>query len=503
MTAKSLLVTIVTLSTLLWVSCKNDSPSPTGAEKDSTAIPVPSDLKLEGGYPTKETIEKAYDELDYQRAVQTYIWATPAVEMEVLTEGLSNGLGLSSPNSVGIFEHFLDANTILATGNGQSIYSFNNIDLSRTGPVILEIPPAILGFIMTLWQQPLSDLGPLGPDKAKGGKYLLVPPDYKDPVPTGYFVVRSDTYLINWIVRGFVKEGKTEPAIRSIHSMRIYRLADKANPPEMNFSDLSGKKAVLIPLGDNLNGLGYFEKLNRAIQREPIRIQDKQFLGMLATLGIEKGKPFNPDERTKRILTRAAETGAILTATISFDNRYPKKLRWPGYSNWEELLLTEHPNFVNPNYEELDSRAALYYQAAGASNSIFLDVIGAGSKYAGAFRDKDGNWLQGAGNYKLTIPANPPVKDFWSVTVYDAETRSMIANDQKLSGRDSYQNLKKNPDNSIDLYFAPTAPPGNESNWVQTIPGKGFFLYFRWYGPLQPYFDKSWKLPDVERSGNR
>ncbi|HEY7307604.1 MAG TPA: DUF1214 domain-containing protein, partial [Bryobacteraceae bacterium] len=152
-----------------------------------------------------------------------------------------------------------------------------------------------------------------------------------------------------------------------------------------------------------------------------------------------------------------------------------------------------------PNYVELDGRAALYYQAAGASKSILLDVVGAGSKYAGAFKDSKGDWLMGDNNYRLHVPANVPAKDFWSVTVYDAETRSMIDTDQNLSGRESYQKLKTNADGSVDLYFGPTPPAGKESNWVKTIPSKGFFLYFRWYGPLQAYFDKSWKLPDVEK----
>ncbi|HEY7304221.1 MAG TPA: DUF1254 domain-containing protein [Bryobacteraceae bacterium] len=387
---------------------------------------------------------------------------------------------------------------MVATGNGQSIYAFGSIDLNQAGPVVIETPPAVLGFIMSLWQQPLEDIGPLGPDKGKGGKYLLIPPGYDKQPPTGYFIVKSDTNLINWTVRGFVKEGKTEPAVNAIKTMKIYRLADKDHAQLVEAVNVSGKHAVLIPLGDSLDGLGYFEKVARFVQREPVREQDKQFLGMLAPLGIEKGKPFNPDPRTKEILTRAAKVGHALVATISYDSRYPRKLRWPGTSRWEELILTEHPDYVNPNYVELDGRAALYYQAAGASKSILLDVVGAGSKYAGAFKDSKGDWLMGDNNYRLHVPANVPAKDFWSVTVYDAETRSMIDTDQSLSGRDSYQKLKANTDGSADLYFGPTPPAGKESNWVKTIPSKGFFLYFRWYGPLQAYFDKSWKLPDIQ-----
>jgi hypothetical protein len=190
-----------------------------------------------------------------------------------------------------------------------------------------------------------------------------------------------------------------------------------------------------------------------------------------------------------------------MTTALSYDSRYPNKLRWPGTSRWEELLLSEHLDFVAPNYVELDGRAGLYYQAAGASKGALLDVVGAGSKYAATFKDRDGNWLDGSRNYRLRVPPNPPVKDFWSVVVYDAETRSMIANDQGVSSRNSYQQFAANADGSIDLYFGSDAPEGKEDQWVQTNPGVGFFLYFRWYGPLEAYFDKSWQLPDVEFLG--
>jgi hypothetical protein len=455
------------------------------------------DFALEGGYPDTGSVGALYDELDFQRAVQAYIWAVPAVEMEVLTEGLEHDLGLSL-TTVGVFENFLDATTLVATGNGETIYAFGNIDTSQSGPVVIEVPPAVLGFAMSGWQQPLEDIGPLGPDKGKGGKFLFLPPGFDQEPPPGHFVVRSDTYLLNWLVRGFVQDGDTEPAVRAIKTMRVYPLADAADPPPTQFVNVSGRKATLVPVGENLSGFAYFEKLARFVEREPVREQDKQFLGMLAGLGIEKGKPFSPDDRTKGILTRAARVGQAMTAALSFDSRNPTKLRWPGTSQWEELLQTEHPDFVNPNYVELDGRAALYYQAAGASKNILLDVVGAGSKYAATFKDSNGNWLDGSRNYRLRVPSNPPVKDFWSVVVYDAETRSMIATDQKVSSRNSYQQLAANDDGSVDLYFGPGAPEGKEDQWVQTNPGIGFFLYFRWYGPLEPYFDKTWKLGDVE-----
>jgi hypothetical protein len=391
---------------------------------------------MEGGYPSKQTAAKLYDELDFQRACQAYIWATPAVAMELLADALKKDLGLAF-SDVGIFENFLDAKTLVATGNGQSIYAFGCIDLSKTGPVVLEVPAGILGFLMTGWQQPIEDLGPLGPDKGKGGSYLIIPPGHDEAVPKGYFPAHSDTMLINWVVRGFVKDRKPDSAIHDIKGMRIYPLTDKEGKTPMRFVNLSGKDATLIPVGQQVEGLPYFEKLHQFIQREPVRIQDKQFLGMLASVGIEKRRPFAPDSRTKTILTNAAKIGRAMTATLSYDSRHPKKLRWPGKSYREEIILSENPDFVNPHYEELDSRAAYCYQALGAMKSILKDTVGTGSKYAAAFKDGNGDWLNGSKSYQLHVPPNPPVKDFWAVTVYDANTRSMIESGHGSSGRES------------------------------------------------------------------
>jgi hypothetical protein len=187
-----------------------------------------------------------------------------------------------------------------------------------------------------------------------------------------------------------------------------------------------------------------------------------------------------------------------MTATLAYASRAPGKEKWPG-SRWEELLVAEHPDFVGANHVELDARAALYYQAVGASKRAQLDLVGVGSKYAGTFKDKQGRWLDGDHAYRLRVPPSPPAKDFWSVTVYDASTRSMIDTDQGRSGLDSYHALEANRDGSVDLYFGPKPPPEKQKNWVKTKPGVGFFVYFRWYGPLKPYFDGTWRLPDIER----
>jgi hypothetical protein len=454
------------------------------------------EVVLEGGYPRASSIGALFDELDFQRAVQVYLWALPAVSCRAFFDAMAEVLGADN-TTVPVFEHFLDAKTIIATGNGQSIYSAGVIDLAE-GPVVVEAPPGVLGFIMSLWQFPLEDIGPLGPDKGKGGSFLLVPPDHQEGLPDGYFVVPCDTYTINVGIRGFVEGGRTEPAVEQIRRMRVYRLAEREQPPEMTFVDASGTVGDFFLNGDNLDTIAYFRLLAKVINYEPVREKDKVMLGLAASLGLVKGKPFEPDARMAAILADAARVGRAMAAAQSYSSRYPARHTWEG-TQCEEIWQTEVASMENDNFVEVDAKTTFAYQAMGSAKAAMLSVVGAGSKYSGAFRDAHGQWLQGANRYRLRVPRDVPAKQFWSVTVYDAETRSMIDNKQGVSGRDSYQTtLAANDDGSTDLYFAPEPPAGHEGNWVQTNPGTGFFVYFRWYGPLEPYFDKTWQLPDVE-----
>jgi hypothetical protein len=347
---------------------------------------------------------------------------------------------------------------------------------------VIEAPPKVLGFIMDTWQYPLEDIGALGPDKGQGGPFLILPPGYEGDVPDGFFVVRSDTNFVNVTVRGYVVEGRPEPAVEQIKRMRIYPLAQKN----------------LFFHGDDLDTISYFELLAKVAHEDVSREKDRAMWGLAASIGIAKDRPFEPDERMTGILARAAKLGAAMAAAESCASRYPAKHTWEG-TQWEEIFHTPHATLESPDYLEIDARVAIYYQAMGAAKAALLSVVGAGSKYSASFRDGSGAWLMGDAAYHLRVPADVPVADFWSVTVYDAVTRSMIDNAQGVSGRDSYDGLVTNHDGSVDLYFGPEAPPGHESNWVQTNPGVGFFVYFRWYGPTQPYFDKTWRLLDIQR----
>ncbi|MDH5426694.1 MAG: DUF1254 domain-containing protein [Nitrospirota bacterium] len=449
-------------------------------------------IKFEAGYPAQSTIQGLYDELDYQRAVQAYIWATPAVAGASFIKGAKRDLG-ASLNNIVIWESSANPQTVVFTGNSQSIYSIGIVDLEKYGPVVAELPPAVLGMVNNVWYYPLADVGIAGPDQGKGGKYLILPPNYQGEVPEGYYVVKSDTYDVIWLVRGFLKDGKPDAAISDLKKIKVYPLKEKDNPPPTTSVNASVNPSDLtFP-----TGYDFFKILAGVIQKEPTREQDKVMLGMLSSLGIEKGKPFNPDKRIIGILQRAAETGNAMARAIAYNSRNPKKNPYPD-RQWEWIFLTDKPTFETETFTDLEARVTYLHQACFTANAMVMKSVGKGSQYLAAYKDKDGKWLDGANTYKLHLPANVPVKDFWSLMMYDSETRSMVVTDQGKAGVDSYGQPKKNTDGSIDLYIGPTAPKGYESNWVKTIPGKGVFAYLRWYGPTEAFFDKSWKPSDFE-----
>jgi hypothetical protein len=450
-------------------------------------------IDFESGFPAQSSIQGLYDELDYQRAVQAYIWATPAVAGASFIEGAKRDLKASLTNIM-LWESSATPKTVVFTGNSQSIYCAGMIDLKKYGPVVVEAPPGVLGMFNNVWYYPLSDVGIAGPDKGKGGKYLVLPPDYKGDEPYGYYIVRSDTYEVLWLVRGFQKDGKAESAIKDFKTIKVFPLKAKDNPPPTSFVNASEKTSDLtFP-----TGYRFFEVLARIVQKEPVREKDRVMLGTLTSLGIEKGKPFKPDGRTRKILETAAKTGNAMARTIAYASRNPKKHPYKD-RQWESIFLTDQPTFETENYTDLEARVTFLHQACFTANAMVAKQVGKGSQYLAAYKDQDEKWLDGSNLYKLHMPPNVPVKDFWSLMVYDSESRSMIVTDQGKAGVDSYDNLKTNDDASVNLYVGPSPPRGYEANWVKTNPGKGFFVYLRWYGPTEAFFDKSWKPGDLEK----
>lgn len=443
------------------------------------------------------TADQLAERMLHRCAVEAAIWGVPAVNYELLFASLVR-LG-GGWNDVAYWSRLPDWKNQTLTPNPDVIYVFPFYN-TKDGPVVIEIPPAgedgsITGSIDDAWQCALEDVGPAGVDKGAGGKYLILPPDHQGEVPEGYLPFRSQTYAGYVILRSNLSDGSDEGVARAAdygRRVRVYPLSAAASPPETRFFDAIGSVYDnIIPFDAS-----YFELLDRFVQREPWLERDKAMIDTLKALGIEKGKPFTPDAKVQAILADAArEAGAWL------DSRYDAVYEAPYFAgtNWAvpaapDVIEGMQDNFADPDHYPVGDRALLY-------SYIYFSAkhLGTGQFYTMTIKDKDGAPFDGAATYRLTVPANPPVRLYWSATVYDRATHAVIRGKDWSSRSLHSPGLQSKPDGSVDVWFGPAAPEGQESNWVPTDPGGRFEVLFRFYGPQPALFDKSWTLPDIER----
>jgi hypothetical protein len=460
-------------------------------------------LSFPNGFPTEETTQKVFDELDYQRAVQAFLWAYPAVSFESIRIATKRDLGADLGDIV-IADNFADPKGRWLTANDTTIYAYTNVDLGKSGSVVVEIPPgAIVGIIDDFWQRSIADVGLPGPDGPKGGKFLLLPPSYKGDKPqTGYHVLQGTSNNYNVMVRGIVVSGDKDGAVQNVKRVKVYPLSESSNPKPNKFISMSGKVMETTPPA----GMAFWERLSGYINNNPVQARDLFYMGMLKPLGIEKGKEFKPDARQRAILEEAARLGDAMGRVMLFDG--PDRFRqvgeglgvepFPG-SKWHWVFQV-NPVQQTDGYGQIDERLHYTYGAIYTTPALGVMKAGPGGNYVQAFKDKDGNRLDGGKSYRLHVPANAPAEAFWSLTLYDAATRSMIQNPTNDAARSSLDKLKTNADGSLDLYFGPagSAPAGLESNWIETVSGKGFYPMMRFYSPKAGLFDGTWKLSDIE-----
>jgi hypothetical protein len=437
------------------------------------------------GYPSKESVRKLHDEMDFQRATQAYLWALPLVAFQQWQNVHERQFGAADGDLV-LYQDYADKRGLL-TANATTPYMLSFIDLSRTGPVVVEMPAGdVRGAMHTMWQIEITSM-------ERPGKYLFVPPGAALPKPDGYIVSRSDTNSMFFGIRLLTRD--EAEAKKLLESIRVYPYKPGAAAPD--------RPGRLIPVngrqwqGWQPRGMAYWEVLAEAINRNPVHERDRFFIAMLKPLAIEKGKPFKPDARQKKLLTDAALVGEAMAKANDFQKR-TERAHYADGRQWHVATVSTWDQRAD-NYDMLDERAAWFYEAVTNDKGMQSDTPGRGQIYLGTYKDKAGNWLDGGKSYRLRVPANPPAKDFWSVTVYDVGTRALIDNPQKIADRSSRMDLKKNADGSVDLYIGPKAPAGWESNWVPTVPGRAWFSYFRLYGPTQAHFDRTWVLPDFEQ----
>jgi hypothetical protein len=446
------------------------------------------------GVPTEETARRAYDQLDFSRGIEVFMNGIPGASLVAMRHGLREVGAVDG--TIGIWDDLLDSKSLLLTGNTESVYAFTWIDLHK-GPVVIESPPNVLGVVDDFWFRYVADLGNAGPDKGKGGKFLLLPPGFKGDVPQGYFVMRSPTYN-NWLVwRGFPVNGDPKPASDGIRKVaRVYPLANVAGAHPAKFVNLSGRAFNTV----HANDLSFYRELDEIVQEEPEDAYGPDMMGLFNSIGLVKGKPFAPDERMQRILTDSVAVGNAAARSIDFRNRMPDAKIYPD-GQWNTPFIGGSYLWLTPGgARNFDARTMFYYAATVNTPAMAVAMPGVGSQYASANFDSKGQPFDGSKTYRLRVPAQVPVKDFWSVVVYDTQTRSLLQTDQRFPSASSNAKPKSNADGSVDVYFAPVRPQ-EAANWVQTVPGKSWFTIFRLYGPLQPWFDKSWKLPDIELQG--
>jgi hypothetical protein len=432
-----------------------------------------------------------------RRAVEAVIWGMPAVNYDLMYQAMARNT-TGTFNQIAYWSRLPDWKIQTLTPNPDAIYLTPFTNTAQVGPVVLEIPPAdegsITGTVMDVWQCALEDVGPAGVDQGQGGKYLILPPGYQDQVPAGYIPMQSDTYQGYALLRSIPRSGSEADVAKAVaygKRIKLYPLSQAATPPATTFVDV-----VDIVYDSTITyDLRFFESLNRIVQVEPWLERDKAMIDQLKSIGIEKGKPFDPDPKTKDMLNDAAhEAHAWLVA------RYEASLS-PYYDggHWalpgsRELLEGQASFFAKPDVYPVDVRGVTFSYAYFTPKHV-----GAGSSYLLTIADKDGRLLDGSMTYRLTVPANPPVRQYWSATVYDRATHAPIRNARWPSRSSQTPGLQKNTDGSVDVYFGPKPPAGKESNWVPTSTDGGFEVLFRFYGPDKPLFEKTWRLPDIEK----
>jgi hypothetical protein len=453
---------------------------------------------------TPSTTESTYNSADLaeraiqRRAIEAVIWGMPAVNYHLMYQEMVNKVK-GGFNQVLYWSRLLDWKNQTLTPNPDVIYIMPFFNTKDAGPVVLEIPPAddglINGSIMNYWQAAIEDVGPGGVDKGNGGKYLFLPPCYdKANIPNNYIPMPSDTYQGYALLRSVLKSGSDADVAKAVtYSKRIklYLLSQASDPPATKFVDASG---VLFDSTIRYD-LSFFESLNQMVQAEPWLERDKAMIDQLKTIGIERGKVFNPDKKTKEILK-----DAINEAKAWLDIRYET---YPPYYESERWFLpfTEeaHQNVMSywhtPDSFPVDIRGYIYTLAFFSAKHI-----GESQYYLLTTKDKDGDQLEGNVNYRLNVPASVPVTQYWSMTVYNHDTHAFIRNSQWVGRSSQTPGVQKNVDGSVDIYFGPTSPASGESNWVPTDRNGRFEVMARFYGPLKPLFDKTWKLPDMEKT---
>lgn len=472
----------------------------------STRYDELADAPFSGGFLSQDANAALRDELLFQRATQAYLWALPALNMYGMKEGSEKVFG-KGYNILPIFKERLNAKTLITTPNSDVIYALGYLDLKEDGPMVIEVPPGLQGILDDFWQRPIcsegeidgkrwcGDVGLPGPDRGKGGKYLLLPPDYQGAIPAGYYVLRSRTYGVFVFWRGFFQDPQQlQGPVKVMEQTRIYPLGKEGGAKPMQFPDASKVPANMLYPQDG----SAFEMLDRFVQHEYADPQDMEMRGVLASLGIAPGQKFAPDPHTRELLDRGARTAFRMAHQVAYQpNASETKALWYKDRRWMNVF-PGNATFTADTFNYIDARTRFFSVAYSASPGMAANIENVGAKYPVTFVDKDGAFLQGSNSYRLHLPKGIPAALFWSATVYDPVTGSGLDNGQPFPSLNAMDKPTSNADGSTDIYFGPNSP-GAGKNWLRTRPGEGFFVILRLYGPTKAFYEQSWKPGDIEK----
>ncbi|MCP4005995.1 MAG: DUF1254 domain-containing protein [bacterium] len=446
-----------------------------------------------GGYPTLDTVEKLYDEMDFQRATQAYLWAVPLVSYAEWLRAHEQVFKASDGQLVQ--QKTPLAKRGILTANSTTPYVVGFADLTRTGPLIFDVPAGpSAGIINDMWQRAIWDFGVSGPDAGKGARILILAPGMDEPAGLDeeeFVVVRNPTNVVFFGIRALQPD--PVEADTMLHEFATYPYADRSNP----------RSAEMMVIGDDVawgqwqpHGMAYWESLKVIIDREVFDERDRFMLAMLDSLGIRKGVPFQPDARQRRILKEAAIVGEAMAKANTFGKRFENANIYEG-THWDQLMVVNHDDRAE-HYDQLYRRAAFAWEAVTRGKAYYIEKPGIGQQYRTGYMDSDGHFLSGSKHYSLTMPPNPPAKTFWSIVVYDVNTRTLIINEEGRPAASSRTGVEAGADGSVTLHFSPVLPAGvAKGNWIQTNAGEGWFAYLRFYGPTEAYFDQSYPLQDI------
>ena len=472
--------------TILLVACN---------QKQQTVSPAEINSSESVDYTFKPADIK--EQMIYSRAMEAVIWGMPAVNYDLMLQEMLTKTS-AKQNEVVYWSQPVDWHNQTLTPNPDAIYFMIFFDTKDAGPVVIEVPPAdgsssFAANIDNVFQMPLEDAGPYGADKGAGGKYLILPPDYQAKPPAGYIILRADTYEGYGLLRSNLPSHDDADISKSVaygKRLKVYPLSKAGNPGETKFTDA---KDVLYDATIPYD-VKFFKSLDRIVHSQPWLTRDKIMIDHLKTIGIEKGKPFNPDVKTTRILNAAAK-GALAYIETMYDAGFPplnQDAHW-AIPAMPDLVKAGSSGYMENDIYPVDARALTY-----SIGYVGIKRLGTAQIYLLSGKDKDGNALNGSETYRLQVPTNVPTKQYWSATVYDRKTHALIKNLSRASCASNDKSVQENADGSVDVYFAPKAPEGKESNWIPTDPNGQFEVLFRLYGPEKALFEKTWKLGDIE-----